>query len=265
MMPSPSAGLLLLVITAAAILCADAFAPTAHNNCLLQQPKSNSKLYAKKKSKSSSGSGGGFGAGGGFGSSTPSKKKAASGGKAGRGADLLSTLNDEESKKKKEKKEFSRTYVKSDQEQLLSDLAAKSETTIIGRAVAKSPEYNTPEMDPFWQLLPSLISTKFPTARDEDLKRVAGMVEFSLGMRGLLEDDVIADPWRPHEELHAYMPNLGVTEPFLDPNELELCKQLSENYDVIKEEYEALLEERFDSKGKDRFQSVTSMNCETFF
>lgn len=242
----------LLATMAATILSADAFAPATHN--VMQQPQT-IRLYAKKKPKSNSG--GGFG-GGGFGSATPSKKKAARG-KSGRG-DLLSTLNDDDSNKKKKKKESSQTYVKSDQDKLLNDLAAKSEETIIGKAVAKSPEYNSPDMDPFWQLLPSLISTKFPTASDGELKRVAGMVEFSLGMRGLLEDDVIADQWRPHEELHAYMPDLGLVEPFLDPNSLDLCKQLSENYDVITKEYEALLEERFDSKGKDRFQSVTSMN-----
>ena len=146
---------------------------------------------------------------------------------------------------------------------MLNELAAKSATSIIGQAEAKSPDYGSPDADPFWQLLPSLISTKFPNASDEDLKRVAGMVEFSVGMRGLLEEDVIADPWRPHHELHAYMPGLGATEPFLDPNQLELCKLLSDNYDVITKEYEALLEERFDRKGKDRFQSVTSMNYES--
>eukprot|EP00581_Thalassiosira_minuscula_P011438 CAMPEP_0183728698 /NCGR_PEP_ID=MMETSP0737-20130205/28692_1 /TAXON_ID=385413 /ORGANISM="Thalassiosira miniscula, Strain CCMP1093" /LENGTH=425 /DNA_ID=CAMNT_0025960709 /DNA_START=31 /DNA_END=1308 /DNA_ORIENTATION=+ len=239
------------------IICADAFAPPVNHN-LSSHPsasETNNGLYAKKKTRSSSG--GGFGGGGGFGSS-PTKKKA-SRGKSGRG-DLISTLNDDDSIKKKEKKSFSRTFVKSDQEQMLNDLAAKSAETIIGQAVAKSPEYNTPEMDPFWQLLPSLISTKFPSASDDDLKRVANMVEFSLGVRGLLEDDVILDQWRPHEELHAYMPGLGETEPFLDPNQLDLCQKLSENYEVISKEYEALLEERFDRKGKDRFQSVTSMN-----
>ena len=69
---------------------------------------------------------------------------------------------------------------------------------------------------------------------------------------------MIQDPWRPHEELHAYMPGLGQTSPFLDPDQLDLCKQLSENYDTIAKEYGALLEERFDRKGNDRFQSVTS-------
>ena len=235
-------------------LTSNAFTPTAPI-LSTYQPINSDPLFAKKKSK---GGGGGFG--GGFGSSSAPTKKKAPRGKSGRG-DLISTLNDDDSKKK-QKKSTSQTYVKSDQEQLLNDLAAKSADSVIGRAVAKSPEYNSPDMDPFWQLLPSLISTKFPSASDDDLKRVAGMVEFSLGMRGLLEDDVISDPWRPHEELHAYMPGLGKTEPFLDPNSLDLCQHLSENYDVITKEYEALLEERFDRKGKDRFQSVTSMNCE---
>ncbi|KAL7537115.1 hypothetical protein ACHAWF_005665 [Thalassiosira exigua] len=247
----PAVNVVLTMATTAAIMfCAEAFAPAYH-----LAPKTRAiELHAKKKSKNSSG-----GFGGGFGSSTSKKKSPTR--KSGR-PDLLSALNDDDSKKKKEKS-FSQTYVKSDQEQLLNDLAAKSAQTIIGRAVAKSPDYNSPDMDPFWQLLPSLISTKFPSASDEELRRVAGMVEFSLGLRGLLEDDVIADPWRPHEELHAYMPGLGSTEPFLDPNQLELCKQLGENYDIITKEYEALLEERFDRKGKDRFQSVTSMNYES--
>lgn len=264
----PQRKLLALVAwIAASMLCADAFAPTSPNFFSSHQPRhSNSRLHAKKKSKSSA-SGGGFGGGGGFGSASSTKKKTARG-KSGR-ADLLSALDDDGSKKSS-KKSFSQTYVKSDQEALLDDLAAKSADTIIGRAVAKSPigkavaENPEYEMDPFWQMLPSLISTKFPAASDKDLERVAGMVEFSLGTKGVLEDEgVAADPWRPHEELHAYMPGLGITEPFLDPESLDLCRQLSENYDVIAKEYEALLEERFDRKGKDRFQSVTSMNYES--
>lgn len=139
-------------------------------------------------------------------------------------------------------------------------MASKSEATVIGKAVSKCPEYNTPDMDTFWQMLPSLISTKFPSASDNELQRVADMVEFSLGVRGP-EESVILDPYRPHAELHAYMPGLGETTPFLDTNQLDLCQQLSDNYDVICKEYEALLDERFDRKGNDRFQSVTSMNC----
>ena len=213
-------------------------------------PSHSSRLYAKKKTKPRSSGGGGFGTS--SSSSSPSKKKNKS------SRDLISTLNDDNTPK--QKNENKQTYVKSDQEQLLKELASKSEATVIGKAVSKCPEYNTPDMDTFWQMLPSLISTKFPSASDSELQRVADMVEFSLGVRGP-EEAVILDPYRPHTELHAYMPGLGETTPFLDTNLLDLCQQLSDNYDVICKEYEALLEERFDRKGKDRFQSVTSMNC----
>ena len=261
---------LLLIITAVAvtdiILCGvNAFVPSSTTTLLPVRPilsnscdYGNSILYAKKKTQRSSSSGGG-----GFGASSPSKqtKKKKSNSSSGRG-NLISALNDDDTNKKK--KENKQTFVKSDQEKLLNELAIKSESTIIGQAVSKCPEYNTPNMDPFWQLLPSLISTKFPTARDDELSRVANMIEFSLGVRGP-EENVIVDKWRPHTELHAYMSGLGDTTPFLDTDQLELCSLLSENYDVITEEYEALLEERFDRKGNDRFQSVTSMNCKLLF
>ena len=240
-----------LLAIAATLACADAFSQQQH-----QRPQLGSTpnaLFAK------SGGGGGFGST--SSSGTPSKGKA-SRGKSRR--DIISALNDDDGPSK-DAKSFSRTFVKSDQDRLLNDLAARSARTIIGRAVATSPDYGTPDMDPFWSLLPSLISTKFPAATDEKMGRVAGMVEFSLGSRAQLGDDVISDPWRPHDELHAYMPGLGKTEPFLDTSRLELCKLLSENHEVIAREYEALLENRFDRKGKDRFQSVTSMNCEIFF
>jgi len=64
------------------------------------------------------------------------------------------------------------------------------------------------------------------------------------------------------DELHAYMPGLPDTQPFHDPAQLELCQLLSENYEVIKDEYHALLRD-MEETGKDRFQSVTSMNYES--
>jgi beta-hydroxylase len=57
------------------------------------------------------------------------------------------------------------------------------------------------------------------------------------------------------------MPGLDETKPFHDPNQLELCQRLSENIDIIEKEYQALLDEK--TKGKDRFQSVTSMNYDS--
>jgi aspartyl/asparaginyl beta-hydroxylase (cupin superfamily) len=213
--------------------------------------------------------------GGGFGSSSSSSSssklpKQKSSRKKNNLISALNDTNDDNTKKKSkknttdEKASFSRTFVKSDQDQLLNDLAAKSATTIIGQAVSKSPDYGTPNMDPFWALVPSLIATKFPTATDDELQRVAGMIEYSItGSQHLLDEDVINNPWRPNNELHAYMPGLGPTEPFLDPNQLELCKLLSTYYDVITKEYEALLANRYDRKGNDRFQSVTSMNYDS--
>jgi beta-hydroxylase len=58
------------------------------------------------------------------------------------------------------------------------------------------------------------------------------------------------------------MPGLGETKPFHDPNSIELCSLLSENIDVIEQEYEALLEHMKQTR-KDRFQSVTSMNYDS--
>lgn len=72
-----------------------------------------------------------------------------------------------------------------------------------------------------------------------------------------LEEHLFQDPFRPADEIHAYMPKLGEPKPFYEPEQLELCNLLNENYDTICEEYEALLQDK-----KDRFQSVTSMNYE---
>jgi len=209
-----------------------------------------SSLYAKKEKK---GGGGGFG-GGGASNAAKSKKK------RGRGqGNLLDTLEDKNEKPKKNK---AQTYVKSDQDALLQSLAAKSATSVIGQAVASSPYHNTPEADPFWELMPSLLSSKFPNVPDSQLERVAGFIRHTLDPNLPLEDDIIQNEWRPHDEIHAYMPGLGPTQPFHDPSSLELCKQLSENYDTIVSEYEALLED-MEAKRKDRFQSVTSMNYDS--
>ena len=43
------------------------------------------------------------------------------------------------------------------------------------------------------------------------------------------------------QDIHAYMPGLGPTNPFHDPTSLELCSKMSENIDIIEQEYEALV------------------------
>ena len=224
----------------------------------MNQNMINFELYAtKKKGGKARSSGGGFGGSGGFGTSTPAKSKK-SGTRKSKG-NLIATLNDEPSNKNKSKKR-GMTYVKSEQDALLEQLASTASLSPIGQAVAASPMHNSPDADPFWELIPSLIQSKFPNASNEELNRIAGFVSHTLDPNLPLEDSIIEDPWRPHEDIHAYMPGLTETKPFHDPSELELCHKLSENIDVIEKEYEALVKDMEGKGKKDRFQSVTSMN-----
>lgn len=215
-------------------------------------------LYAKKKSnkRRPAATSGGFGAAA---TARPSPKKEKSNRKSK--GNLLSTLNDDPSTKRKAKKGV--TYVKSEQDALLQSLAASASLSPVGEAVAQSPMHGTPEADPFYELMPSLIASKFPQIQNDKLHRVAGFVRHALDSNLPLEDSIINDPWRPHEEIHAYMPGLGETKPFWDPAQLELCQKLSDNIDIIEAEYKALLGDMQSDGGKDRFQSVTSMNYES--
>jgi hypothetical protein len=206
--------------------------------------KNNIYQFTELNAKKGFGASKGFGAGGS--SSGSSKKKNQS-------QSLADTLAD----KPKKEASVNQPFVKSEQDQLLESLAAKTANTCIGRAVASSsvpPE----DMDPFWQLMPSLINSRFPNVPDKQLERVAGVIRHALDPNLPLEEAIINDPYRPHDEIHAYMPGLGPTKPFHDPSQLRFCNMLSENYDTICAEYHALLQDK-----KDRFQSVTSMNYES--
>lgn len=188
--------------------------------------------------------------GGGFGGSSASKGSKKNKKKINRLVDSLE-------EKPKESGSANMPFVKSEQDTMLEQLAAKSASTCIGKAVASAPV--PPEgIDPFWELMPSLISSRFPNIPDKQLERVAGMVKHALDPNLPLEDSIINDPYRPHDEIHAYMPGLGETKPFYDADQLTLCRLLSENYDTILAEYEALLQHE-----KAKFQSVTSMNYES--
>ena len=205
-------------------------------------------------------------AGGGFGSSGGSKRKTAKKRKKSR---LVNTLSDKDKSSSKSK---NKPFVKSEQDDLLASLASTASQTCIGRAVAESPlsTQNTPDSDPFWELMPSLISSRFPNVPDQQLQRVAGFIRHTLDPSLPLEDAIIQDPYRPHDEIHAYMPGLGPTQPFHDPTQLELCQELSRNFETIRSEYDALVQDNnnnnnnMESSGKkDRFQSVTSMNYDS--
>jgi aspartyl/asparaginyl beta-hydroxylase (cupin superfamily) len=146
-----------------------------------------------------------------------------------------------------------------EQDEQLASLAQKASQTCIGKAVAESPIRDG--SDPFWELMPSLIMSRFPNVPDQQLKRIAGFVRHALDPNLPLEDDVIQDPHRPHADIHAYMPGLGPTKPFHDPEQVTLCRELSANYITIRSEYDALCKHM--QNGRDRFQSVTSMNYES--
>ena len=169
---------------------------------------------------------------------------------------------DDEDDSKKTAPSNNKPFVRVEQDELLAQLASASSQTPIGRAVAESPLANTPDADPFWELMPSLISSRFLNVRNDQLERIAGFVRHTLNPDLPLEDQIVRDPWRPHDEIHAYMPGLGPTKPFHAANQVELCRQLSANYETIKAEYDALLAD-ITSGGEDRFQSVTSMNYQS--
>ena len=162
-------------------------------------------------------------------------------------------------KRKKEQKKKQSTnmpYVKSQSEDMIREATEAAQNSPLGKAVADNPSG-----DEFWELIPVLINSKFPTVKN--LHRLAGFLKFATNpsIENLHGEDIIEDKWRPHDEIHAFMPGLGPREPFLDTSRLELCRLLEENYEVIEKEYEALVEDMV-AKENDRFQSVTSMNYE---
>jgi hypothetical protein len=191
----------------------------------------------------------------GFGTSTSGSKD-----KKDKGRNLKDFIDDTENPNKKKKEVVGTSYVRSQQEDLIDRLTAKASQTCLGQAVLTSPQAGTPDADPFYSLLPSLLMSRFPNRADDDFKRVADFLRHAVNPDLPIENEVI-DPYRPTSELHAYMPGLGPTFPFHDPSQLELCRELSENYETILSEYEALMAD-ISQGGKDRFQSVTSMNYE---
>lgn len=112
-------------------------------------------------------------------------------------------------KKKKEKKQTKSAskntpYVKSDTDQMVQQLTESVSQSPMGQAVSSS---NT---DEFWDLIPVLIQSKFPKAKESDLERIAGFIRFSTNpCVENLEADIVQDEWRPHDEIHAFMPGLG--------------------------------------------------------
>lgn len=136
-------------------------------------------------------------------------------------------------------------------------LAQQASTTPLGRVVAKAGEID----DPFWQLVPSLISSRFPKVKNTELERFAQFVEYSFLGKGAGQrpSDWIDELHRPYEDLHAYMPGLGPTKPFRDSSSFAFCRLLEENSETIHAEYQNLVQSNYTHL----FQSVTSMNYDS--
>ena len=191
---------------------------------------------------------------------------------------LMDVLEDKPKPQKKVTNEdgnIAKPYVKAEQDQLLDELAYKSSRTAIGRVVAEFVStQQLKQQDPFWELIPSLISSKFPNVKDDQLQRIAGFVRHTLTNQVISEetgsgkgirpidwvDDHDQMKYRPYEELHAYMPGLGPTQQFYDPKTITLCKRLEEKYDIIYQEYQALIQS---PEVQNKFQSVTDMNYDS--
>ena len=108
------------------------------------------------------------------------------------------------------------------------------------------------DADPFFQLAPHILLTEF---RSAEIERVLQTIEFAQGRRGV-DADVIADPWRPHGELHAYMPGIDAS-PWHDPSRFDFAAELEANHEAIKAEFYALLRHECE------FQHVTEMNYDS--
>ena len=113
--------------------------------------------------------------------------------------------------------------------------------------------------DDFFSLLPSLISTKFPQVPHDQLHRIAQFVLYYHTDKTNLPDEILNDPRRPHNDIHAYMPLTDVRTPFLDPKLVsEISTLMSENYDEILKEFNSLVASK-----ETHFQSVTELNYDS--
>jgi ornithine lipid ester-linked acyl 2-hydroxylase len=186
---------------------------------------------------------------------------------------LIDSLEDKPKNINSDDGNVAKPYVKAEQDVLLDELAYKSSRMVIGRVVAEFVT-NHQLHDPFWELIPTLISSKFPTVKDDQLQRIAAFLRHTLSnqvifnksgsTKGIRPVDWIDNDnnnlYRPYDELHAYMPGLGPTQKFYDPSTIQLCKRLQDKYDIILQEYEALMN---DKNIQNKFQSVTDMNYDS--
>lgn len=83
--------------------------------------------------------------------------------------------------------------------------------------------------DPFWQLVPHILDSEFDR---REIQRVHGSIRFAEGGQGLTQD-IIDDPMRPHEDIHAFMEGIPAAQ-FRDPALYPFVRELEDNYEAIK-------------------------------
>ena len=110
--------------------------------------------------------------------------------------------------------------------------------------------------DVFWQLLPHILRSEFP---ESELQRVLGFVDHTVG-RGALPDALVQDKWRPHGDLHAFMPGLPDAQPFHEPAAFPFVAELEAEWETVLSEFRAL---EASEAAQTAFQSVTSMNYDS--
>jgi aspartyl/asparaginyl beta-hydroxylase (cupin superfamily) len=165
-----------------------------------------------------------------------------------------------------------RPFVKSEQEQLIQSLTHQASQSCLGKAVTETIQKQKElrnEIDPFWELIPTVLLSRFPNMKDSELIRMAGFLRYSIDPSLILEREQREhghDPYRPLQDIHAYMPGLGTTQPFYNTSQFTLCTLLHQYYDTIVQEYQALHHHFMQNSVQQKkygYQSVTSLNYDS--
>ncbi|GMH49033.1 hypothetical protein TrVE_jg4218 [Triparma verrucosa] len=126
--------------------------------------------------------------------------------------------------------------------------------------------YTVPTSLDFFELLPPLLSSRYPTIPS----RIPSFIHTYLLLSSLnspedshklLPASYTSDPRRPTKDVHAFMPGINSPTPFLDPSLFPLVKTLEDNLETIRSEYQAL-RSHF-SGSPSGFKSLTSLNYDS--
>ena len=129
----------------------------------------------------------------------------------------------------------------------------------------------TPEDLDLYTMLPPLLRSKYPSndhGRIPDFLKayvLLNHVEDDCERLRILGKDFSKDnKLRPPSDIHAYMPGVGGSGPFLDPSSVPFCEEITSKMDIITKEFATVLDhlsnDESDGVG---FKSLTSMNYQS--